>query len=180
MPSNRASVPKEDKIGEIVTVARRQLDEGGYAGLSVAAIARELGVAQNAIYWYLPSKDHVFVAAMEDMLRDIATRKPRTAETRDRTLWFTDQLAPVAQLLGAMRERSDDAPVVAEFVARLDEVLARMLTNAFADRVDESVLPLAVEAFRAAVEGAYQNGLTRQRRRQLLGFLFDRLSAPAG
>lgn len=177
MPSTRAKVSKEQKIADIVAAARRQLDESGYGGLSVAAIARELSLAQNAIYWYFPTKDHVFVAAMEDMLDDIAARKPRAAETRDRMLWFTDQLAPVAQLRGAMRERSAVAPVVADFVARLDDVLVRMLTNAFAGRVDEDELPLAIAAFRAAVEGAYLDGLGRQRRRQLLGYLFDRLSA---
>jgi len=49
-------------MDEILALAQARLREGGYEALSVAALARELGLAQNAIYWYFPSKDHLFVA----------------------------------------------------------------------------------------------------------------------
>src|ERR1700736_5456330 len=92
MPKTRVEIPKQEKVDELVAAAERRLRTGGYEALSVAAIARELGIAQNAIYWYFPSKDHLFVAALERMLRDIAARKPaRAAGEVQRILWFTDQ-----------------------------------------------------------------------------------------
>src|SRR6186997_3664071 len=93
MPRTRSELEREAKVAQVVEAAERRLRDGGYEALSIAAIARELGVAQNAIYWYFPSKDHLFVAALERMLREIAARKPRHEEagTVERILWFTDQ-----------------------------------------------------------------------------------------
>lgn len=177
MPKTRIEVPKQEKVDELVAAAERQLSSGGYEALSVAAIARELGLAQNAVYWYFPSKDHLFVAALERMLRDIGARKPSRSKSRvERVLWFTDQFAPIWKLQGAMAERAQTSTVVAEFVKNLDELLSRLLSNAFRDQVPEAQLPLAVGAFRAAVEGTFVKGFDQRERRRVLGFTFERLT----
>src|SRR4051795_4768551 len=137
MPRTRRAVSRDEKVEEILAVAERRLREGGYEALSVAAIARELGLAQNAIYWYFPSKDHLFVAALERMLREIGARKPRheEAEPVERILWFTDQFEALSGLRGAMNERARDSEVVADFVEELDALLSRMLSNALRSHV---------------------------------------------
>jgi AcrR family transcriptional regulator len=178
MPKTRVEIPKQEKVDELVAAAELRLRSGGYEALSVAGIARELGIAQNAIYWYFPSKDHLFVAALERMLRDIAARKPsRSKDRAERVLWFTDQFAPIWKLQGAMAERAQTSPVVADFVENLDELLSRMLSNAFRDHVPDTQLPLAVQAFRAAVEGTFLQGLDRRERRRVLSFMLERLIA---
>jgi AcrR family transcriptional regulator len=172
MPKTRVEVPND----ELVAAAERRLRSGGYEALSVAAIARELGIAQNAIYWYFPSKDHLFVAALERMLRGIAARKPSRANDRmERVLWFTDQFAPLWKLQGAMAERARTSKVAAEFVENLDELLSRMLSNAFRGHVPDAQLPLAVQAFRAAVEGTFVKEFDRRERRRVLTFTLERL-----
>ncbi|HEV2858492.1 MAG TPA: helix-turn-helix domain-containing protein [Solirubrobacterales bacterium] len=178
MAKTRTDRDREAKVGEIVELAEKRLREDGYDGLSVAALARELGLAQNAIYWYFPSKDHLFVAVLRRMLEQLAARKPRgDVSHRQRILWFTDQLAPLSRLRPALRERAQRTAVVAEFLAELEELLARMLSNALrAEGVAEEELPLAVEAFRAAVEGTYAKGIPRARRRNVLGYVLDRLT----
>src|SRR5712691_5857363 len=100
MPRTRSELERDAKVAEIVEAAERRLHEGGYEALSVAAIARELGLAQNAIYWYFPSKDHLFVAALEGMLQKIAARKPTREEAGpvERILWFTDQFQALSDL----------------------------------------------------------------------------------
>jgi AcrR family transcriptional regulator len=179
VPSIRPELSKEEKAEEVVQAAERRLREGGYEVLSVAAIARELGVAQNSIYWYFPSKDHLFVAALERMLRTIAARKPSHSQsTIERILWFTDQFAALSVLRGAMSERARHSRVVANFVSELDEVLARMLSNAFRDRVPEQDLRLAVESFRATVEGTFAKGLGKRDRRRVLRFALERSIGP--
>jgi len=181
MPKTRHAVSKDEKVGEIVELAERRLRDGGYEALSVAGIARELGIAQNAIYWYFPSKDHLFVAALERMLRKIVARKPsREAGEIERILWFTDQFQALSGLRAAMNERARSSRVVADFVRDLDELLSRMLSNALRDHVPEEELPVAVEAFRSTVEGTFVKGLGKRARREVLTFALERLMAASG
>jgi AcrR family transcriptional regulator len=177
MAKTRTDVERETKVGEIVELAERRLREDGYDGLSVAALARDLGLAQNAIYWYFPSKDHLFVAVLRRMLEDLAARKPRgEVEHRQRILWFADQLEPVSRLRPALRERAQGSEVAAEFSDELEDLLGRMLSNGLRGAgVAEEDLPLAVDAFRAAVEGTYAKGMSRSRRRKVLSYTLDRL-----
>ena len=176
MARTRTELERDEKVGEILEAAERRLREGGYEALSVAAIARELGLAQNAIYWYFPSKDHLFVATLERMLKEIAARKPaRSVGEVERILWFTDQFQVLSHLRGAMNERARDSQVVAEFVAELDALLSRMLSNALSGHVPEEELPIAVESFRATVEGCFVKGLDGRARRRVLGFALERL-----
>lgn len=177
MPKNRQAVSREEKVEEILELAERRLRRGGYEALSIAAIARELGLAQNAVYWYFPSKDELFVAALERMLGKIAAQKPSSKEASEveRILWFTDQFEALSSLRGAMSERAQRSPVVAEFVARLDSLLSRMLSNTLSGRISAQELPLAVEAFRATVEGTFVKGFDRRTRRRVLTFTLERL-----
>jgi AcrR family transcriptional regulator len=177
MPPTRPQVSRDQKMGEILELAQRNLREGGYESLSVAGIARELGVAQNSVYWYFPTKDHLFVAAMNGMLTEIAARKPRKEEADEieRILWFTDQFQELSDLRGAMRDRARSSEVVAEFVEQLDELLSRMLSNTLSDRIPADELPVAVETFRATVEGTVVKGLPRKDRRRVLTFALQRL-----
>jgi AcrR family transcriptional regulator len=177
MAKTRTHVERDAKVGEILERAELRLRESGYEGLSVAALARELGLAQNAIYWYFPSKDHLFVAVLRRMLEEVAARKPRgKVDQRQRILWFADQLEPLSRLRPTLRERAQTSEAAADFLAELEALLSRMLTNALrGEGVAEEELPMAVEAFRATVEGAYVKGMSRSRRRRVLGFVLDRL-----
>jgi AcrR family transcriptional regulator len=177
MPRTRTELERDAKVAEIVEAGERRLHKGGYDALSVAGIARELGVAQNAIYWYFPSKDHLFVATLEHMLKDIASRKPRQREVGpiERILWFTDQYQALFHLRGPMNERASDSQVVADFVKELDALLSRMLSNALRDHVVTDELPVAVEMFRATVEGAFVKGLPKRARHEVLTFALERL-----
>jgi AcrR family transcriptional regulator len=163
-------------MDEILAAAERRLREGGYRSLSVAALARELGLAQNAIYWYFPSKDELFVATLRRMLDEIAARKPsKDVGEVERILWFTDQFQALSGLRGAMSERARSSTTVATFVAELDALLGRMLSNAFRGHIPANELPVAVEAFRSTVEGTFVKGLDRRTRRKVLAFALERL-----
>jgi AcrR family transcriptional regulator len=176
MPKTRQAVSRDEKVDEILELSERRLREGGYEALSVAAIARELGIAQNAIYWYFPSKDHLFVAVLERMLTEIAARKPsRDVGEVERILWFTDQFQALSGLRGAMNERARSSQVVADFVEDLDALLSRMLSNVLRGHVPDGELTVAVETFRATVEGTFVKGLDKRARRKVLTFALERL-----
>ena len=51
---------------EITDTARRQLATEGAAGLSLRAVARELGMVSSAIYRYFPSRDDLLTALIID------------------------------------------------------------------------------------------------------------------
>src|SRR5215212_10051283 len=154
MPRTRTELQREAKQAEVLDVAVRRLREDGYGALSMAAIARELGLAQNAVYWYFPSKDHLFVAAMERVLRAIVARKPpRRGGVERQVTWFVDQLAEVEHLRAALHDRSRTSEVVAAFAAELDATWRRMLGHVLADRVPEAHRDEAVAALLATIQG---------------------------
>ena len=178
MPKTRPAESRDEKMSEILAAAEARLREGGYQALSVAAIARDLGVAQNAIYWYFPSKDELFVATMNRMLEKIAAGKPsKQAGELERILWFTDRFQALSGLRGAMNDRARSSPAVAAFVEQLDALLSRMLSNVLREHVPAAELPVAVEAFRATVDGAFAKGLDKRARRKLLTYTLQRLTA---
>jgi AcrR family transcriptional regulator len=63
--SARARV-RDELTGEIKQAARRQLAEHGPAGLSLRAVARELGMVSSAMYRYFPSRDELLTALIVD------------------------------------------------------------------------------------------------------------------
>jgi AcrR family transcriptional regulator len=181
VPRTRTTLDREAKVGEIIDEAVAQLDAGGYSALSVARIARDLGVAQNAIYWYFNSKDALFVAAVERMLRGVVARKPpRQRSTKTKVLWFVDQLAELEHVRSALRDRARESEVVARFAAELDATWRSMLINVLADDLpDPRERAIAVEALTATIQGALLSASSRAERRKVVGFAYDRLTAPS-
>src|SRR5438270_6901534 len=116
MPRTRPELDREEKQAAILAAAVDQLEAGGYPGLSVAAIARGLGVAQNAVYWYFPTKDHLFVAALQHMGHRVFTAKLRAGtDWTARLLAVVDALADLYPLLPAIHERAGTSEVVRVF-----------------------------------------------------------------
>jgi AcrR family transcriptional regulator len=57
---------RAELIREITEIARRQLATDGAAGLSLRAVAREMGMVSSAIYRYFPSRDDLLTALIID------------------------------------------------------------------------------------------------------------------
>jgi AcrR family transcriptional regulator len=178
VPRTRSELDREAKVGQILDAAERQLRAGGYPALSMAAIARELGVAQNAVHWYFPSKDDLFVAALTRMVSGIAAGKPRGRGLEAKVLYFADQLQELADVRAAMYERARRSPVVREFTQELGAVYRRMLSGALSAHVAEADLALATETLIATIQGALLQDLSPAERRRVIGFALARV-APA-
>ena len=178
MPRTRPTESRDATKAAILEAAERRLRTGGYQALSVAAIARDLGLAQNTLYWYFASKDELFVATLRRILGQIAARKPAPDVGRvEQILWFTDQFQELSDLRGPMNDRARESAIVASFVQELEALLSRMLSNALSEYLSADELPLAVETFRATVEGTFVKGLDRRARRRVLTFALERLIA---
>ncbi|GAB3890218.1 hypothetical protein GCM10027612_34050 [Microbispora bryophytorum subsp. camponoti] len=57
---------RAELIREITDIARRQLATEGAVGLSLRAVAREMGMVSSAIYRYFPSRDDLLTALIID------------------------------------------------------------------------------------------------------------------
>ncbi|WP_210602590.1 TetR/AcrR family transcriptional regulator [Brevibacterium oceani] len=68
-PRQRARLETEAQITQI---GNRMIDEDGVAGLSLRAIARELGVVSSAVYRYVKSRDELLTILIRDAFTQIA------------------------------------------------------------------------------------------------------------
>ncbi|SDS47592.1 DNA-binding transcriptional regulator, AcrR family [Brevibacterium siliguriense] len=68
-PRQRARIETE---AQITAIGNRMVDEGGVDGLSLRAIARELGVVSSAVYRYVKSRDELLTILIRDAFTQIA------------------------------------------------------------------------------------------------------------
>lgn len=77
---------------EIKAAARRQLGEVGSAGLSLRAVARELGMVSSAVYRYFPSRDELLTALIIDAYdalgEAVEAAEGRVARRNRRARWM--------------------------------------------------------------------------------------------
>ncbi len=64
---------RAELMGEITDVARRHLARDGAAGLSLRAVAREMGMVSSAIYRYYASRDDLLTALIIDGYNAVGT-----------------------------------------------------------------------------------------------------------
>jgi AcrR family transcriptional regulator len=176
VPKTRHEKRRDDKVEEIIDAARRQVADGGAGALSIAGIARDLGIAQNAVYWYFPSRDHLLVAVARRQLEEAASRKPSSAHSvSDRAVWIVNRLAdfyPVAVLL---QERAEVSEIAREFRDELEQLLRGMVVNLVAPHVRKGDVEVATDALWATVEGTLLRKLPRRRREAVLRFTLRQL-----
>lgn len=82
-PAARSRV-REELTREILDAARRQLGEVGSAGLSLRAVAREVGMVSSAVYRYFPSRDTLLTALIVDAYSAVADAAERAERSRPR------------------------------------------------------------------------------------------------
>ena len=74
---------RADILLEIKETAWRRLAEDGRDGLSLRAIARELGVVSSALYRYFPSRERLVQTLVDDAHRDLVQRVQRAVRQPD-------------------------------------------------------------------------------------------------
>ena len=82
---------REQIEARIVELGRRQLLDRGAAGLSVRAIARDLGMVSSAVYRYVSSRDDLLTLLLVDAYSDLADAVDRVRDTGD--AWSDDVIA---------------------------------------------------------------------------------------
>ena len=180
MPRTRAGVERAQKVDQILDAAETRLLAGGYGHMSIAAIARDLGVAQNSLYWYFKSKDELFVAVLRRLLERLAATKPPAGHgLRQQVLWGVDYLHDFAPLRGVMRERAPRSAAVTAFEKELSETLHGMLMHALEPYVEDAHRELAAMTLMATVEGTFVSDLSTSERHRVVEFALQQITGGA-
>ncbi len=151
----------------ILATARRHLAEHGAAGLSLRAIARELGMVSSAIYRYVPSRDHLLTTLIVEGYDDLGATAERAdaacprADVRGRWMaialaayrWAREHPATYGLLFGApvpgYRAPADTiAPA-----SRFTDLLLRLLADGVRAGLRPAVVPEVPAALRAELDG---------------------------
>ena len=175
MPRNRADVDREAKVEEIVDAAAAVLDRGGYEALSLSAVARELGLARGAIYWYFPSSDDLFAAAVDKVFADALSDPPRSAGLVEQISWAVDRLAGLRGLYLALHARSHASASAGAVEAAIQDGLRTRLRDSVARHVDADRVRPVSEALGIFVEGLLVHRLPDEERTALLELVVGRL-----
>jgi len=186
MPRNRQDIPREERIRELVEVARRLFVERGYAATSIADIARAAGLAANSVYWYFPTKDHAFAAVLDRLLADEAERvlgrDDLAGDPEARLLTLLERVDDYRQLEPVVHERVPHSPAIAEFHERAHAFLEQLLLEALEHRLPPGEdRELAAAAVAATLEGALGHAESKYSFVELVRFVVDHISAaPSG
>jgi AcrR family transcriptional regulator len=185
VPATRPHVDRDVKRAEILDAAETRLLRDGYEDTAMAAIARDAGVANNAVYWYFTSKDELLAAVLqrrqERGLEELEARAPATVE--DRVLGLLAQLDEVANLTAAVHDRAARSEAVAGTHERFHQLAERFLGAGFRDAgLAAADAKRASAAVMAMVEGIHLHEPERDpaSRDRLILWTLRRLVAPAG
>jgi AcrR family transcriptional regulator len=177
MPLARTGIDRETKVGEILSAAERRLLDGGYDAMSVAGIARDLRVAQNSIYWYFPSKDHLLVAVLRRILGDLASKKPPKGRgLLTQVLLVTDQMHDLAPVRADLHERAPHSDVAAAFESELDALVRRLLIHGIEPHLPTAEVDVAATTFLATVEWTFRLGLGKADRHRVIRYGLERIT----
>lgn len=175
MPRNRRDVDRDEKIGDIVDVAALAVRAGGYEALSFNAIAKQLGLARGALYWYFPSKDELFVAAAARVFAEALSDPPRRAGYVGRILWAVEHLAELQPLVNALHERARHSEAAAGLELATQEEMCARLRDVLRPHVAAGRLEAVAQAIVVFVQGLLAMPLSPADRDRHLRFLLDEL-----
>ncbi|GAB7144384.1 TetR/AcrR family transcriptional regulator [Mycobacterium riyadhense] len=84
---------REHIEAKIIELGRRHLEDHGAAGLSLRAIARDLGMVSSAVYRYVSSRDELLTLLLVDGYADLGDAVDQAREDTVTELWSDDVTA---------------------------------------------------------------------------------------
>jgi AcrR family transcriptional regulator len=138
--NSRYDIDRATKLDHILDEAEHRLSAGGYDGLSVAGLARAVGVAPITVSWYFPTKDALLIGVLRRVMERQAPEFPRNAaelELVDALLLAADRVQAYRHLAIALHQRLDISRDAAEFHDELHLLGRQLLTSGLRDHVRE-------------------------------------------
>ncbi|WP_169816156.1 TetR/AcrR family transcriptional regulator [Nocardia miyunensis] len=153
MPRKRTELDRDEKVEQILERAVELLSHGGYEELSINRVARDLGLARAAVYWYFPSRDELFTAACARLFADTFTGPPAHGSVISRIRWGVERFAAIYDVYAVLLQRASGEPTAAELLQAFDQSVCRRLTAILAPHVPADQLDGIVETIVVFTEG---------------------------
>jgi AcrR family transcriptional regulator len=151
-PPRRRAQPGERRA-EILTAARDVFAERGYRGASLAAVAERVGLTQQGVLHYFPSKDALLIEVLrqrDQMDKPTVPHEPAGLHDVERLVAFNATQPGIIQSFTVLSAESvtDNHPAKPFFVERYRGVRAR-IAEAIRDELGDE-LPAGLTAEGAA------------------------------
>jgi AcrR family transcriptional regulator len=164
MPATRPHLDRDLKRKQIVDAAEKLFLRDSYEATAMAAVAHRAGVANNAVYWYFPSKDDLLAAVLQRRQERALAQlpSPATATVEEQVLAMLTQLDQVASLTATVHERTKHSTAVAEMHDTFHRAADRLLESLFRTAgLDGDDATKAAKAMMALVEGIHLHETNR-------------------
>ncbi|MEM8849371.1 MAG: TetR/AcrR family transcriptional regulator [Pseudomonadota bacterium] len=148
-----ADPTRHDRRDEIALRAAALFREKGYAGTSMADVAKAVSIQKPSLYHHFASKEALFVAAMTTDLAEIPGRL--AALRHDASLSHEDRLRRGIEIVysGIVESSAGQmAPVVAETARKIPEV-AQGFYDSFIDQLSDAMIDIVRDGQDAGVFG---------------------------
>ena len=179
MPKNHRHVDAEVKKEQIERAAAELFMEQGYESTSMAAIARDAGIATNTIYWYYPSKDDLLLAVLNKLVAEGLQQMAASTDLApvERVMTLMELFEGAGALMNVVHSRLAHSQPVKEwhegFHAMMENMIAMELvqlgSNPATAQGDTKVIIYVIEGLLAHPHQA-------QEREQILGRLYSLLT----
>jgi AcrR family transcriptional regulator len=176
MGKSRYDIDRATKLAQILDEAERQLTASGYDGLSIAGVARAVGIAPNSVSWYFPSKDRLLVGVLRRALEQQAPDFPKqlaALELVDALLVAADRIQAYRQLAVALHQRLEISRDAAAFHDDLHRVGQELLISALRSRVREQDVDIVASLLLTVVEGQLLHPIPDAERHRQIRALID-------
>jgi AcrR family transcriptional regulator len=182
VPATRPHLNRDLKRKQILDVAESLLLRSGYDATAMAEVARRAGVANNAVYWYFPSKDELLAAVLQRrQQRALARLAARENSTPDeQALAMLSQLDQVAQLTATVHQRARHSTAIADMHEAFHAAADALLRNLFHDAgLEPKDAEKAAKAMMSLIEGIHLHEADRNTvvRDELVLWTLHRLAA---
>lgn len=175
MPRKRTELDRTEKVDEILRHAVELLRTGGHEELSINRIARDLGLARAAVYWYFPSRDELFTAACARIFADAFADPPRRGGIVSRIRWGVDRFARTYEIYSVLLQRASVDQSAADLLHSFDHRICEQLKRILAPRVPADQLDGTVETIVVFTEGLLGRRLPVAERDRRLTFALNAL-----
>ncbi len=158
--TRRRLTPRQaEVVMELVRATESEIEEVGYAGLTVRSVARRAGVAPATAYNYFSSKDHLLAEVLWRRMQDLAPVEPGDGRPMDERLrdavramvFTTESAALVDACTVALLSPNPDVKHLRD---RIGAQIHRRLSAALGTGVDPMVVRVLETTFSGALLAA--------------------------
>ena len=170
---------RDAKVEQVLYAAEAIARTRGLRELSIADVARSLGLSANSVYWYFPSRDDLWIAVVERIGATAFAAKPRASPSWDRqVLWLVDRLAELYPMVALLQDHARQSTRLAAYHRQLRDRIQAHLAAAITQHAPEVANPdEEALAILAIVVGCYALEVPPPQRSELVARALRRLGS---